>query len=232
MSRLCAAVHATYVAGWMDRYPKTCWVRTNAAPEQTESVSIASFRLFRPTPWMRNASAREIRFLSARPGRSRRRTTSVPSARRIAPVSDASLPRLIRDASLWGSNPYPAFLYESGKDPYYDAIMERSVPVDMGHLVQLARPAGWTSMAADAAAHRGGPTLERRPAVGSRSEDTARVCGARPPRSRHHRRHGRSHRRGPDPEPRRRRSRFPLRSSTRGSDSRRAVPQSISFART
>ena len=37
------------------------------------------------------------------------------------------------------------------------------MPLDMGHLVQLARPAGWTSMAADAAAHREGPTLERRP---------------------------------------------------------------------
>ena len=27
------------------------------------------------------------------------------------------------------------------------------MPLDMGHLVQLAHPAGWTSMAADAAAH-------------------------------------------------------------------------------
>ena len=47
-----------------------------------ESESIASFRLFRPTPLLRSSSARAMRSLSDRPNRSSRQTTSVSPARR------------------------------------------------------------------------------------------------------------------------------------------------------
>ena len=52
-----------------------------------ESVSIDSFRLFSPAPWLRNASARAIRSLSERPRRSSRQITGVSSARRCASAS-------------------------------------------------------------------------------------------------------------------------------------------------
>ena len=58
------------------------------------------------------------------------------------------------------------------------ASADRPLPLTVHFCTNLVRT---LSMAADArGTNRGGPTLERRPAVESRSEETARDCSARP----------------------------------------------------